>query len=379
VELPFIIWVIPSLLAVYWTSGAGALRRYLCDEVSFFEPIFIVTVMAMAATRPILTLAEKVIGAFAALGRGTAAAWWFAILLAAPPLGSLLTEPAAITIAALLLGQKFYILRPSPKLAYGTLGLLFTNISVGGVLTNFAAPPILMVAHRWHWTTAHVFRHLGLRALCGMALATCAYGIFFRKELAALGRISRWRSEGNSRLSCPFLISIGHVAFLAWTVGCGRDLTALLGGLVTFFLFVRLTRAHQSKLRLQEPALVGIFLAGLVLHGGLQNWWIEPLLCGLGPFTLFAMAAFLSTFNDNAAVTYLTTLVPSVGASGVLQLAVVSGAIGSGGLTVIANAPNPAGQSLLRAYFPGGISPWKLFLAALPSAVAVSLCFLSSF
>ena len=32
---------------------------------------------------------------------------------------------------------------------------------------------------------------------------------------------------------------------------------------------------------------------------------------------------------------------------------------------MIANAPNPAGQSILNGYFKGGISPMKLLLGAL--------------
>jgi hypothetical protein len=236
-----------------------------------------------------------------------------------------------------------------------------------------------MVARRWHWTSTHVFWHIGLRALLGIVLATCAYGFLFRKELAELGSASKWRPNGNCGSPCPLLISFCHIAFLAWTVGNSHNLTALLVGAAAFLLFVRLAARYQSKLRLRESVLVGIFLAGLVLHGGLQNWWIEPLLSGLGPLALFVMAAFLSSFNDNAAVTYLTTLVPSVAASGALQLAVVSGAIGGGGLTVIANAPNPAGQSLLQTYFPGGISPLKLFLAALLPTAAVSFFFLCGF
>ncbi|MDR2664209.1 MAG: putative Na+/H+ antiporter [Puniceicoccales bacterium] len=377
VELPFILWAIPSLSAVAGMGGAGALRRYLFEEISFAEPVFIVVIMAMAATRPVLSLAKKIIGALAGLGHGTVAAWWFAILLAAPPLGSFLTEPAAVTIAALLLGEKFYGRRPSAKLAYGTLGLLFTNISVGGALTNFAAPPILMVAHRWHWTTSHVFFCLGLRALCGIILATCAYGLFFRKELAALGSNSPAHSARDADVPCPIWLSISHVVLMAWTIGSIHSPIAMAGGLVAFLALVRLTFRHQSKLRWKESFFVGVFLAGLALHGGLQGWWIEPLLSDLGPFALFGMAAFLSSFNDNAAVTYLTALVPSVGANGMLQRAVLAGAISSGGLTVIANAPNPAGQSLLQKFFPGGISPLKLLLAAaLPTSI-VSLCFLA--
>jgi hypothetical protein len=79
-------------------------------------------------------------------------------------------------------------------------------------------------------------------------------------------------------------------------------------------------------------------------------------------------ATILTAFNDNAAITYLATLVPNF--SDQLKIAVVSGAIAGGGLTVIANAPNPAGQSLLQKYFPHGIAPLSLLLAALfPTAV----------
>ena len=54
-----------------------------------------------------------------------------------------------MTIAALLLVRKFYVLEPSTKFKYATLGLLFVNISVGGTMTHFAAPPVLMVAEPW--------------------------------------------------------------------------------------------------------------------------------------------------------------------------------------------------------------------------------------
>jgi hypothetical protein len=84
----------------------------------------------------------------------------------------------------------------------------------------------------------------------------------------------------------------------------------------------------------------------------------------LSHYPLLIGATILTAFNDNAAITYLATLVPNFSDS--LKVAVVSGAIAGGGLTVIANAPNPAGQSLLQKYFPGGsIAPGSLFLAAL--------------
>ena len=69
----------------------------------------------------------------------------------APILGSFITEPAAMTIGALLLAKKIYKHKPKATFAYATLGLLFVNVSVGGTLTHFAAPPVLMVASTWSW------------------------------------------------------------------------------------------------------------------------------------------------------------------------------------------------------------------------------------
>ncbi|MDR3316938.1 MAG: putative Na+/H+ antiporter [Puniceicoccales bacterium] len=373
-ELTFLVWAIPSAGILIARRGWENFRDYL-GGISFAEPIFIFSAVAIAATRPVLELAEKVLGYFAGLGKGTPLAWWLSILIVAPPLGSLITEPAAITIAAMLLSKKFYSFRPSPPLAYATVGLLFTCISVGGALTHFAAPPILMVAHRWHWTTPHVFLHLGLRALLGILIATGAYALLFRRELVQLSQKSfLGPAKDNAAAPVPPWISAVHLLSIGWMVIHLHSPVTVAISMAAFCLFVRLTARHQAPLRLRESFFVGAFLAGLVFHGGLQQWWIEPLLGGLGPLSLFSMGTFLSSFNDNAAVTYLTTLVPGFLANGQLQHAIVAGAIAGGGLTVIANAPNPAGQSLLRPHFPGGISPLRLFLAALlPTAIMVLL------
>ena len=111
-----------------------------------------------------------------------------------------------------------------------------------------------------------------------------------------------------------------------------------------------------------------------MIHGGLQGWWIEPVLKSLGPTALFWGATVLTAFNDNAAITYLATLVP--GFSDAAKYAVVAGAVTGGGLTVIANAPNPAGLSILQRYFPEGFSPLGLLLGALPPTLVMAACFL---
>ena len=120
--------------------------------------------MALASTRPIVLFAEGALRRVAALGSGTPAAWWFAILTIGPLLGSFITEPAAMTICALLLARQFYDLQPSSNLKYATLGLLFVNVSIGGTLTHFAAPPVLMVARTWQWDTLFMLDHFGWRA-----------------------------------------------------------------------------------------------------------------------------------------------------------------------------------------------------------------------
>jgi hypothetical protein len=123
---------------------------------------------------------------------------------------------------------------------------------------------------------------------------------------------------------------------------------------------------------IKTPLLVGFFLAGLVIHGGVQGWWIAPTLSSLSQNGLFWGATILTAFNDNALITFLATLVPDFSES--FKVAVVEGAVTGGGLTVIANAPNPAGQALLGRFFDGAVSPVKLFLAALlPTLIAAAL------
>ncbi|MDR2030624.1 MAG: putative Na+/H+ antiporter [Puniceicoccales bacterium] len=376
VETIFGIWVIPVAVTMGIRFGWHNFTSYL-QKVSYNEPMFVIVIMAMAATRPVIGCAERLLGFFAKIGRGTPAAWWFSILLVAPLLGSFLTEPAAITIAALLLAKKFYDHKPSQRLAYATIGLLFVNVSVGGALSHFAAPPILMVASLWHWDMVWVLRHFGPPVLVGITLSTVTYACLFRHELHSMAAAAHpTRPTSHDQRGAPFWVTAVHLLFIGWTVFNLHTPQVFWFSFLVFLAFMRATAAHQSPLRFREPLLVGFFLAGLVTHGGLQEWWIAPLLQDLSARTLFLGSALLSTFNDNAAVTYLTALVPKFMDNPALQYAVVSGALTGGGLTLIANAPNPAGQSLLQRYFRGGIAPLKLFFAAAIPTLIVGSCFL---
>jgi hypothetical protein len=370
IEVIFGLWVIPLLAVVAAAKGWPAAEAFV-HGVDFTEPAFVTVVMALSSTRPVLEFAETVVGRLAALGGRTPTAWWLATLIVAPVLGSFITEPAAMIIGALLLARQVFEGGPSPSLRYATLGLLFTSISVGGTLTHFAAPPVVMVAARWDWDTGFMLSTFGWKALLGIVLATALYAAWFRRELATL----RLPAPGAAARRVPTWIVAVHLGFLAWTVFAGHTVALFVGGFLVFLAFTHATAPYQSPLNLRPALLVGFFLAGLVVHGALQQWWIEPVLGRLPALPLFAGAMALTAFNDNAAITYLASLVP--GFTPELRYAVTAGAVAAGGLTVIANAPNPAGQAVLGRYFPDGVSPLGLFAgAAIPTAI-VAACFLA--
>lgn len=378
VEAVFGIWCVPLLLAATFFKGWPAVQNYVSHGVHFTEPLFVVVIMCISATRPVLRFAEFCLEKVAGLGGGTRAAWWLSILTVGPILGSFITEPAAMTICALLLARQFYDYRPSDKFMYATIGLLFVNISIGGVLTHFAAPPVLMVAGKWGWGMADMLRDFGWKAVLAILISNGLYFAYFRKEFAKLSLQAnaeelpaQW-SDRTDRV--PVWITVVHLVALAWTVFTAHQPALFIGGFLIFLAFTAATEHHQNPISLKPAILVGFFLGGLVVHGGLQGWWISPVLSSLHEVPLLLIAAVLTAFNDNAAITYLATLVPNF--SDIMKHAVVAGAVTGGGLTVIANAPNPAGQSILACYFEDGVSPLKLFLGALVPTVIVAACFL---
>ncbi len=380
IEVIFGLWALVLTVAMTAYAGWATATHYLNDTVNYTEPLFVVVIMALASTRPIVVFAESGLRRLVDIGGGTPAAWWVTILIVGPLLGSFITEPAAMTICALLLARQFYDLQPGARLKYATLGLLFVNVSIGGTLTHFAAPPVLMVARTWGWDTSYMLGHFGWRATLAIAISTTVYYVAFRRELVALAArapvtdvdMPAEEASGGVLLPVPAWITSAHVGFMAWTVFTAHYPALFLGGFLFFLGFVKATAPFQSQLELKTPLLVGFFLAGLVIHGGLQGWWIAPVLGSLAEAPLFLGSVLLTAFNDNALVTYLATLVPNLGDG--LKLAVVEGAVVGGGLTVIANAPNPAGQALLGRFFDDSVSPLGLALGALvPTLIAAAL------
>ena len=482
VEAVFGIWVIALTVAILAFYDWNTVVNYISYRVNFTEAMFVVVIMTLASTRPILKVSEAIMWKIANLLGGTLTGWWFTILTIGPLLGSLITEPAAMTISALLLAEKLYDLEPSEKFKYATIGLLFVNISVGGTLTHFAAPPVLMVAGPWDWGIGHMIINFGWKALVGILISNGVYYAIFRKELIDLQKkyllrsikdeirkkylsrrkldaefdkiatsvddevgysqifekqIEKIKPHIKKRLSdrleeiympsiiregidpklvqdafdrrfeeimlskmretlpgllpeherpkfvdpnwdhrddpVPAWVTIVHVGFMAWTIINAHHPEMFIPGMLFFLGFAQVSSPYQNRINLKPALLVGFFLGGLVIHGGVQGWWIAPVLGNLTEIPLMLVATVLTAFNDNAAITYLSTLVP--GFTDSLKYAVVAGAVAGGGLTVIANAPNPAGQSILKKYFENGVSPVGLLKAALVPTIIAWLCY----
>jgi hypothetical protein len=370
VEAVFGFWAFALVLFMVLAYGWGTSSQYL-DSLRFTEPMFVFVIMVIAASRPVMQLAGDVVqGVGRALPTQPAIAGYFLALSLVPLLGSIITEPAAMTLAALMLRERVFAAPVSNRLKYATLGVLFVNVSVGGTLTHFAAPPVLMVAAKWGWTTGFMLSMFGVKALLAVLINALAVTVLFRRELAsrALGR----RADARPRV--PALFVILHVLILAAVVFTNHHPEAFMGLFLLFLGLAEAYRRYHDRLMLREGLMVAFFLAGLVVLGGQQQWWLQDVLSRLDETALFYGATALTAITDNAALTYLGSLVEGV--SEEYKYSLVAGAVAGGGLTVIANAPNPAGFAILKDNFDDhSISALGLFGAALLPTVVAVLCF----
>lgn len=365
VEVVFGFWAMIFVITMAVISGLEAATDYV-DSRNFTEPMFVFAIMVIAASRPILQLAMDLVRLLSrALPLPGSMGLYFVVLAVVPLLGSFITEPAAMTLAALVLAGSLFNRNLSGRLRYATIGVLFVNISIGGTLTNFAAPPVLMVASAWGWDMSFMLSTFGWKAALAVLVNALGATLLFRGELRHLAA-----ATGPVTKRVPPVLVITHVAFLVGVVVFAHH-TAMFMGI--FLLFLGIATAyprHQDRLILREGLLVAFFLAGLVVLGGMQSWWLQPILTGMTSDQVFFGATALTAFTDNAALTYLGSLVQ--GLSDEFKYALVAGAVTGGGLTIIANAPNPAGVAILRKYFKDAtVNPLGLVLAALlPTAVA---------
>jgi len=368
VEVVFGFWALVLVLFIFLASGRDAATAYL-DRRNFTEPLFVFAIMVVAGSRPILQMASGAIKALArALPMPTALAIHFLALFALPLLGSFITEPAAMTLAALLLRDRIFQPGASERLKYATIGVLFVNVSIGGTLTPYAAPPVLMVAGKWGWDLAFMIQHLGWKAIVATLVNAAAVTALFAGEIQ---RLQGGRQEPVT-LDSPLAAMLVTSLFLLGVVMFAHHPAVFMGLLLFFLGYSAAYPRHHDPLILREALLVAFFLAGLVVLGGLQQWWLQPLLTSLSPAAVYYGATALTAVTDNAALTYLGSLVE--GLTDEFKYSLVAGAVTGGGLTVIANAPNPAGYSILRERFTdGSISAlWLLAAAIGPTCVAIA-------
>ena len=367
VEVVFGFWAIILILVMALMLGGDKALAY-AESRNYTEPLFVFVVMVISASRPVLSTAIRTVDNIARLvpvPTPLASAWLG--LAAAPLLGSLITEPAAMTIAALMLAPGIFQKQVPERLKYLALGVLFVNISIGGTLTNFAAPPVLMVAATWKWDSAFMFATFGWKAAAAVMFNATVATFFLRKHL----RDPAPKVTGL-KMQVPLPVVMVHLVLLAGVVLFAHHPVAFLGLFLMFLGFTQAYEKHQSPLILKEALLVAFFLAGLVVLGGLQAWWLQPIVSSLEPLALFFGGVALTAVTDNAALTYLGSLITGISAESKYML--VAGAVTGGGLTVIANAPNPAGAALLKRGFEDeSIGAGGLFLGALgPTAVAAA-------
>jgi hypothetical protein len=370
VEVVFGFWAMVLMFAMMAIVGTTEAAAYL-DSRNFTEPLFVFAIVVVAGSRAVLNLAGKsvsLIASFLPLKGGMS--FYVVALSFLPLMGSLITEPAAMTLAAIMLRDRIFGAGVSTRLQYATLGVLFVNVSIGGTLTSFAAPPVLMVAAKWNWDSWYMLTHFGWRSAIAVFTNAIVVTLLFKTELRSLPRLVKPVKAGM-----PVWVTVVHVVFLAGVVTFAHHPAAFLG---LFLFFIGFAQAYpkfqDDRLLLREGLLVAFFLAGLVVLGGQQQWWLEPLLRGMDASTVYYGATALTAVTDNAALTYLGSLVE--GLSDEFKYALVAGAVTGGGLTVIANAPNPAGFAILRGSFEDeAIHPLGLLIAATPPTIVAIVAF----
>ncbi|MEY2859771.1 MAG: hypothetical protein RL392_229 [Pseudomonadota bacterium] len=369
VEVVFGFWAFVLIATMALIAGGESAIAY-AESRQFTEPLFVFVVMVVAASRPVLEAvgsAMQWLARMLPLGQSVTLVWLGLALV--PLLGSLITEPAAMTLAALMLAPRLFTRDMPERLKYAALGVLFVNVSIGGTLTSYAAPPVLMVADTWNWTSSFMASTFGWKAALAVLVNATGMVFFLRQHVAT---DVATEPSAVAPVAVPWVVIAVHLAFLAGVVTLAHHPVLFLGLFLFFLGYTQAYARFQNPLILKEGLLVGFFLAGLVVLGGMQQWWLQPIVSSLAPTALFFGAIGLTAITDNAALTYLGSLIEGI--SDPAKYMLMAGAVTGGGLTVIANAPNPAGVALLRHGFNDhSIGAGNLLLGALlPTAVAAA-------
>ncbi len=374
VEIVFGFWAFIFFIFISYRYGIDTSVEFL-NKTDFSEVVFIFAMMCMSYTKPVIDLANKFINSAAflfskVLFMPKKMAIFFSIYVLGALSGSFITEPAAMTVCALLLSDHFFQHSDNAKFKYGMLALLFVNVSIGGTLTTFSAPPVLMVAEPWKLTTPILFKMLGWKTIIAVVCSTAVGSLLFYKDILSTKLVST-----TTKKSAPIAVILINVAFLILAVAYHRYPSFVIPLFLLFLGFYEVTKEYQKMLKIRESLLVGFFIGGIVVLGGLQSWWITPIIQSTNFFAIIFGTAGLTAIADNAAITYIASQAPNLSAK--IQYAFLAGAVAGGGLTVIANAPNPIGYGILNKQFgDDGIRPFYLFLWALPPTAIALACYI---
>lgn len=374
VEVVFGLWAMILILVIFAFSGQHDAIAYL-ESRDFTEPMFVFVIMVIAGTRPILEFVASIVQRVATVvPLNQSMVMYFLLLSLVPLLGSFITEPAAMTLAALMLRDTLFSKDISTRLKYATVGVLFVNVSIGGTLTPFAAPPVLMVAGKWNWDITFMLINFGWKAALAVTVNALTVTWLFRREFDQMKALKGSVDSASEAAKVPIIVVLIHLLFLVLVVLFAHHAVVFMGLFLFFLGYTAAYERHQSPLILREALLVAFFLAGLVVLGGQQQWWLQPILMNMSETAVYFGATALTAVTDNAALTYLGSLVE--GLTEEFKVALVAGAVTGGGLTVIANAPNPAGFSILKGKFDEqSIHPLGLLIAALPPTFVAIIAF----
>lgn len=372
VEVIFALWLVPLFAWGTIFVGWEWIREYVANR-DFTFAVYIMVIVVVVGSRPIISFAERILEWFARIGKDSAGAWWLTIMTIGPLLGSVLKEPGAMALSAILLSKKFYPFQPSRTFQYATLGLLFANVSVGGLLSPYSSRALFFAAKTWDWNFTYMMTRFGWKVLVGICVVNVIYYCFFRKnfKLHFPDRLPTVEKD-EERAPTPLWITAVHLLFVVLITFFSFNIEVFFPIFLIFLGFYQVTRFYQTQLNVKKAALVGLFFASLILHGELQGWWVVPLLRDFGKIVMVAGAFVLSAVADNAVINYLAVQIPAFSTKN--QYLLVAASMSAGGVTVLANVANVVGLRILRPAFLEEISFIKLFVGALfPSLVYFAL------
>lgn len=346
IELVMLLWSVPFLLWFVYSENYKVMIGYLTSR-NYMASLFIIVMMILVESNPIIYLSETLLNRLVQkIGKHSPVAWWWVILLVSPMLSSLLKETGAMVIATMLLIRKFYIHNPSKKFAYATMGLLFSNISIGGLLTITSSRAMFMIMPTLKWSSHFIWAHFTWKAFLAILFSTTIYYLYFKKELKEFVKTDAQQEDNNESIKAPWWVVCIHICFVWALLQCKTSPVLIISVFLCYLCFRCFTYSYQNIIDVNKACLIGLFYSGLVILGDLQEWWVLKLMQNQSDFGHMIISFGLSIFLDNALVNYL---VHNLSVShDCYHYLVITGCMAAGGLTVATNLPNIVGYTILR-------------------------------